>query len=307
MVHDEILVNVSKLKYFYPVLDGLSKKNASGDEPLILGIDILLEINQGEQDDFESRYLLLMEKYSIPEDAVGDILYINQKVFYDLISIDTLRQLNQQTQNALDFLIGYQQLVAEIKLKGEQNKPGYGTNDIDPLIIQVKDKFSNGAVPLFYEGSGRFIVKMIYQAIKTSFNNTALSYILEDYPEIPPLEQLIYLRQEDIGSRKLIAREMVAKTASILSDYFEEYIPKPVHSKKKNLIIYELFYLFDTLKYAGKVMGVDSDTLRRTNLKKDYNLPLDKSKHSNFIKEVIKNGQRRDYPLSGAFLTFTKS
>ncbi|WP_175470551.1 hypothetical protein [Pedobacter hartonius] len=289
------------------MLEDLHNQYPSDGEPLIINMEILLEINEGEQNAFESRYLLLIEKYGIPEDAAGDILYINQKITHDLTNLDIIRNADTQTLNALDFLIGYQKLVDDINIKKAQNKTGYTTNEEDPITIQVKDRHSNGAVPLLYEGSGRFIVKMIYQALKTSFNNTALSYILDDYPEIPPLEQLIYLRGEDMDSRKLIAREMVAKTASILSAYFEKYIPKPVYSKKKNSIIYELFYLFDTLKYAGKVMDVDSSTLIRMNLKKDYTLPLDKSRHADFIKEVIKNDHRRDHPLSGAFLTFTKS
>ena len=308
MVQDTIPINLSRLKDYFPELEKLYNRNIPIDnEPLLMNAEISLEIDEGEQDAFERRYLFFIEKYGIPEDTIGDVLYINQKITYDLNSLTEFSMVDNNVHKALDFLIGYQKLVEEVEVKKMKNKEGYKTNQADPIIIQVKEKGSNGAISLNYDGSGRFIVNMIYQAFKTSFNNTSLSYVFEEYTEIPPLKTLLLLRAPDFIRHKVIAQEMLSKTAVILSKYFEDHFAESVYKRKKNLIIYELFYLFDTLKYAGKVMKIDSSKdLKRVNLKTDYILPLDESKHSDFIKELIKNNNRRDTPLSGAFMTFTK-
>jgi len=308
MVHDNIPINLSRLKDYFPELKKLYKQSIPADnEPLVTNAEISLEIEEGEQDDFERRYLLFIQKYNIPEDSIGDILYINQKITYDLNHVTELSFVDNNVHKALDFLIGYQQLVEDVELKKIRDQDGYRSNQPDPIIIQVKDKGSNGATPLNFDGSGRFIVKMIYQAFKSSFNNTSLSHILEEYPEIPPLKTLLLLRAPDFIKHKVITQEMLSKTAVILSKYFDDYFAEAVYKRKKNLIIYELFYLFDTLKYSGKVMNIDSGKeLRRVNLKTEYILPLDESQHSSFIKELIKNNNRRNQPLSGAFMSFTK-
>lgn len=298
MIHDKIPVDISRLKEYFPEFDTIyQQNNPVNNESIIFNADATLDINEDEQVAFENRYILLMKKYSLPEDCYSDIFYINQKIIHDLNLLKALSASDTQIQNALDFLIGYQELVEEVNIKGYRE---------DPIIIQVKDKGSNGAVPLLYDGSGRFIVKMIYKAFKTSFHDVNLSYLLEDYPEIPPLDILQKLKSHKWGKNEKLTKEMLSKTADILTDYFERHLPEGALSRKKNLFIYELFYLFNTLQYAGKVIDIDSKTLKREHLNSPYKLPLDRKQHSLFIKELIKNSKKRNNPLSGAFLTFKK-
>ncbi len=308
MVYDKLPIDISRLKFYFPEFEQIYNNNKPvNNEPLIYNAEIALDISEQEKEAFEQRYLQLLTKFNIPttDYALTDILYICQKVIHELQLIETLRDLDPQTLNALDFLIGYQELVQEVNKNKSLNKHNYKSNDEDAIIIQVKDKHSNGAIPLHYDGSGRLIVKMIYKAFKTTFYNTTLSHVLENYDEIPPLEVLRELKTPNATKDSTLTKEMLSATAEILSEYFDKYLPKGILSRKKNLFIFELFYLFNTLHYAGKVMKTESETLLRAHLNPEYSLPLKSDKRSIFITELIKNSNRRDKPLSGAFLSFT--
>lgn len=301
MVYENIIIDISKLRHYYPKLKDIYNANKPiYDEAILYHADIALDISKDEKDVFEQLYLLLMRKFNIPEQSYTDIFYITQYMTFQSQTIEFLDDLDPQTTHALNFLIGYQELVKEVDEK-KQNNVGEISKS-DPIIIQVKNKKANGAIPLYYDGSGRLIVNMIYKAFKTTFHNTTLSHLLDDYPDIPPLEKLKELKTPGQDKKERIAKEMLGETARILSQYFIDYLPVGLLNRKKNLLVYELFYLFNTLQYAGKVKEINSSSLIRKQLNIPYLLPLDKTTHSSFITEFIKNHNKRDKDPSGAFL-----
>ncbi|WAC39248.1 hypothetical protein [Pedobacter sp. SL55] len=306
MLHDTIPIYIHRLTKFYPNLNKLARsRKLEENSNQLIDIDVVIPAKDDEDKAFENRYLALMEKYNIPTKNYGDILYICQKPLYDFEHIKDLQSIDAQTENALDFLIGYQELVIEVAAKRAAGKEYYAKDKEDAIIIQVKDKHTNEATPLIYDGAGRFIVKMIYNAFKTSFRNISLSYLLADYDDIPPLEKLKELKSSEWESDKRIQKEMVHETAHILTQYFEEYIPKAVLSRKKNLFIYELFYLFNILQYAGKVSDIETLNIKREHLRLRYRLPLEKKYHTSLISELLKNYNKRKKHLSSAFLNIT--
>ncbi|MES2447301.1 MAG: hypothetical protein V4546_08975 [Bacteroidota bacterium] len=307
MVYDKLPIDISRLKSYFPELKKIYDSNIPvNGEQLVYNAEIALDIKEEERKEFEQRYLLLMDKFGIINESYiyTDIFYITQKIIHELELLNSLISLDSQTLNALDFLIEYQELVLEVDAKRTSGDSRYQSDKEDAIIIQVKDRHSNGGIPLIYDGAGRLIMKMVYKAFKTTFHNTSLSHILEEHDEIPSLATLKRLRMPRISRDVTLSKEMLSATADILTSYFKSYLPKGSLSRKKNLFIYELFYLFNTLKYAGKVKDIDCSKLKRTNLNIVYSLPLEANKHSSLITELIKNSNRRDKPLSGAFLSF---
>lgn len=290
-------MNLTRLYRYYPELTGeLNNLNHSFEKKP--GFNIVLERDSNDDntkdgakeksvvlDPFESRFKLLMNKYGIAEEYWIDLIYINQVILKELENEQFFFELDPETSNAIDFLIGYQELV-----KQEENSKKT-SNNTDPFVIHVKRKSHNTGVSLNYHGSAQLIMRQIFKAFKTSFANPTLSLLLEDYKEIPSIDVLKDFNLPPEIKRNNLAKKLLQNSAEILSDYFEKYIPKKVHSRKKNLIIFELFYLFDTIRYAGSVLKVDTLSIRRRNLDIVYSLPFNESKCSEMIKELMKKGK----------------
>ncbi len=286
MIYHSFTINLSRLHSYYPELDNtFNKLKPTGDQDLSFNIDFAFDLQESDIDPFQDRFAKLMDYYKIDQDFWADLIYINQVIIRELENEQFYFELDPETSNAIEFLIGYQEVVKQ------EFKSGKKSSNTDPFVIQFKRKSQNGGVNLNYHGSAQLIVKQIYKAFKTSFANPTLSLLLEDYKEIPTIEVLKELNLPPAIKRDNLAKRLLQNSAEILSDYFEKHIPKEVHSRKKNLIIFELFYLFDTFQYAGSVLKVDTSSIRRRNLDIVYSLPFTESKCSEMIKELLKKGK----------------
>ena len=117
MVYDKLPINVSRLNTYFPELTRIYNKNIHvNDKELIYHAEITLDIEDEEKEAFEHRYIQLMNKFKVSNDgySYADIIYICQKTLYELEFMLDLISLDPQTLNALDFLIGYQELVKEV-------------------------------------------------------------------------------------------------------------------------------------------------------------------------------------------------
>ncbi|OYZ30394.1 MAG: hypothetical protein B7X86_13910 [Sphingobacteriales bacterium 17-39-43] len=286
MIYHSFTVNLPRLYPYYPEMGNtFNKLNHTGAEDLGFKIDLAFDLQESEVDPFQDRFAQLMNKYNIADEFWIDLIYINQVIIRELDNDQFYFELDPETSNAIDFLIGYQEIVKE-ELKSSKK-----STTKDPFVIQFKRKSQNGGVNLDYHGSAQLILKLIFKAFKTSFANPTLSLLLEDYKEIPPIEVLKEFQLPPQAKREKFAKYLLQQSAEILSDYFEKYIPKKVHSRKKNLIIFELFYLFDTFQYGGSILNVDASSIRRRNLDIVYSLPFNESKCSQMIKELLKKGK----------------
>lgn len=287
MIYQSSTIDLSRLKLYYPELKETFKRlNHTEVNGLKFNVDLAYDLPETELKPFETRFALLMNKYNIVEEFWTDLTYINQIIITELENVQFFSELDPETSNAIDFLIGYQDLVKQ------ESKSGKNSAKNDPFVIQFKRKSQNGGINLNYHGSAKLVVKLIYKAFKTSFNNPTLSNLLEDYKEIPPINVLEEFIMPPNIKRNNLAKMLLQESAEILSDYFEKHIPKNVFARKKNLIIFELFYLFDTFRYAGSILNIDTSNIRRRNLNTIYTLPTFKDhSYSEIIKELIKKGK----------------
>lgn len=286
MIYEPFPVNLSRLQLYYPeIKEIVAKLNYKIDETNEFNITCVFDLQESEIEPFQDRFAQLMDKYKINQNYWADLIYINQVITRELENDQFFFELDPETSNAIDFLIGYQEIVKE-ELKSSKK-----STTKDPFVIQFKRKSQNGGINLNYHGSAQLIMKHIFKAFKTSFANPTLSLLLEEYKEIPPIEVLKEFQLPPQAKREKFTKYLLQQSAETLSNYFEKYIPKKVHSRKKNLIIFELFYLFDTFRYGGSILNVDTSLIRRRNLDIVYSLPFNESKCSQMIKELLKKGK----------------
>jgi hypothetical protein len=296
MIYESFTVNLSRLQLYYPeIKEIVTKLNRKIDETKEFDIPCAFDLQESEINPFQDRFAQLMNKYKIDQDFWADLIYINQVIIRELENDQLFFELDPETSSAIDFLIGYHELVQEEEKLAKNKKADLeDETKKDPFVIQFKSKSLNGGVNLDYHGSAQLIMKHIFKAFKTTFANPTLSLLLEDYKEIPPIEVLKEINLPPTVKRDKLAKSLLISSAEILSDYFEKYIPEKVHSRKTNLIIFELFYLFDTLQYGGSLSTIDTSTIRKRNLNAAYTLPtfIDQT-HSKIIKALFRKGKRQ--------------
>lgn len=279
------------LKDYSDEINAYYKLNAIKGESYVESRTCYVDINEAETHYFIDAWEQLMSKFKIPSAHHNYILYITQS-FYSKLEVDNQNIYDlTNAANAIDFFIGYMNEAEIAKSKGKHNTI---EEAIDKKVqLQIKSPHSGLPITLNYYGATRFAIDHLYKAIKA--NDVILLGLLKKHKAIPSLDVLTTFKESLQFKIDNPHHFYLLEIISLLQRYFNRYLATEL-SRKQHLFLFELLYLFDFLKYSGKVNNhYGSDFSLKSNLPDKKFTSTKRVKDIDkvaFVKALIKNSNR---------------
>jgi len=199
-------------------------------------------IKDEEVQPFMFAWEALMSRFNISPIHHKPFLEIVSDTF-ELIDRDTLYiyELNSAI-DAIDFLIEYSERFD--KLAKEKSIP-----NLDNLA-KVRVELNQREIEFKYPSAAQVIVKSLYHYLRNNDNFLHSEFFTAE--ALPSTDFLKTVRQRLGDKLKYGNQYYVIRLSKDLQTYIEEHLKAPL-SRKVNLFIFEILYLFNLLRYAGKV------------------------------------------------------
>jgi hypothetical protein len=243
-----------------------------------------IRIKPDEVECFVSAWDEVMNKFKIPDNHQPQLFFI-LKSFYTTIDTDfeTIYDLNNALE-AINFFIRYREAADKIEVK-------YGSsNSKFDELMKLQIVAANQPISLDYPGITKATINLLYNFLKG--NDIHLIYHLGPHPEIPSLDILNGIKGHLNHNYDYKYQPWLIYTLEQVKEYINTHLTQ-VLIRKVNLFIFEVFYLFNLLQYAGKVNNIDSSRFELSDtypkLKFKPTVKLSDTEKSNFIKTVIIN------------------
>jgi hypothetical protein len=243
-------------------------------------------IKPSEVELFKLAWENLMESFHIPLDHQTGVFEIMQNFFITLDHHSLYIYEINCSVDALDFLINYSERF-EATLK-----------DKKPIEIDsyAKVKFELAALPieLVYPDISQITFKALYQHFRIYDN--FLRQSLQPYKSAPSIQVLKGIRSELGSERDDSEQSYVIQQIEHLKGYVNEHLSIEL-SRKVNYFVFELLYLFNIIRYAGKVGGEQSTKFALADnftTSKFTPLIMEAKSKSKYITTIVANASKKE-------------
>jgi len=247
-------------------------------------------IKSNEVESFKMAWENLMINFSIPTEHQTRLFEVLLGFFTTLDHQSLYIYEINNSIDALDFLIKYTQRFEE------------AFNDKRPIEIDTyaKVKFELAALPieLNYPDISQITFKALYQHFR-SYDNF-LRQSLQPYKLSPSAEILKDLKRALGEQRDYNMQFDVIRLIEQLKAYINEHLSSQL-SRKVNYFIFELLYLFNIIRYAGKVGGEHSTKFALSEAfttSKFTPLIMEAKSKSKYITTIVANASKKEQPNS---------
>ncbi|MDF3078029.1 MAG: hypothetical protein K0S09_1918 [Sphingobacteriaceae bacterium] len=240
----------------------------------VIPVELQLEITDEQFDPFRTAFCDLATSFNIPEEHHKYLLFICQNFYNKVQDIDAISFELQEAYDTILFFKGYAEMVdkeqKKLKGKGVPSKPAF--------TLQVQKQGHSKGIEMSLTLS-TIALKSIYTQQRIRLSRSNYSGVLRSYKVIPPLDVLTSLTSDLESEINYPGEIFVSETVDDLKDYISTYLPHALVNQK-NEFIFDLLYLFDILRFTGKV-----DNFLGTDLiRKDFRIANYRTLPANFNK-----------------------
>ena len=243
-----------------------------------------------EVESFKVAWENLMGIFQIPQPHQTGIFEVMQNFFSTLDHHALYIYEINCSIDALDFLIKYSERFKE------------AVKDKKPIEIDTyaKVKFELAALPieLVYPDISQITFKALYQHFR-SYDNF-LRQSLHPY-KLPPSAEILNNLRSELGEQREYSMQFdVIQLIEQLKEYINEHLSSQL-SRRVNYFIFELLYLFNIIRYAGKVGGEQSTKFALSEAfttSKFTPLIMEPKSKSKYITTIVANASKKEQPNS---------
>lgn len=187
----------------------------------------------------------LLSTYKVDHEHLDYFLFIIGQHYYLYETLDEQLQNSVECHEPLKFLQSYLVQTESFKTQGikadAENKEELIKQRLNNRYIEIVNPLFKNETPIRLHNTD-FVVKGIYQLFKKQYNYS-LKELLKPHKEIPPLNIVNQLVEENDNLINYATRYLIPEISLDLIDYLNTYMVGQL-SRKQYLFLFDLLYLY---------------------------------------------------------------
>nr|WP_294875356.1 hypothetical protein [uncultured Pedobacter sp.] len=220
-------------------------RKIKSETPSFLDRKAFILIDSYFQDKMLESMKKLLSTYKVDHEHLDYFLFIIGQHYYLYETLEEQIQNSFECHEPLKFLQSYLVQTENLKTEGikedSENKEELIKQRLDNRYLEIVNPLFKNEIPIRLRNTD-FVVKGIYQLFKKQYNYS-LKEVLKPYEEIPSLNIINQLVEENNNLINYVTRYLIPEISLDLLDYLKTYMVGQL-SRKQYLFLFDLLYLY---------------------------------------------------------------